>query len=93
MSNVHVRPQIRRDPVQLVPADAGEAHWVLAIDIVERDGQFDFRLLLNRIDQTIVRAALETDHLSARVDLSGNDGGHQYASVDPPAIEWSARPR
>lgn len=43
MSNVHVRPQIRRDPVQLVPADAGEAHWVLAIDIVERDGQFDFR--------------------------------------------------
>ena len=107
-------------------ADAPEACWVLAIDVVERDGQFDFRgpavqgsrgdrfvyltwgtvgdsgsfemfrrakLMLNRIDQTIVRAALETDQLSARVDLTGDDGGPRCARVDPPAIEWSALPR
>jgi hypothetical protein len=125
MSNVHVGIQVRRDPVELVPADAHEAHWVVPIDVVERDGQFDFRgpavqgargerfvyltwgdvgdsghfkmfrrakLMLSRIDQTIVRGALETDHLSAKVDLTGNDGGPRCARVDPPAIEWSARP-
>lgn len=126
MSNVHVGIQVRRDPAELVPADAHEAHWILAIDVVERDGQFDYRgpavqgsrgerfvyltwgnvggsghfqmfrrakLMLSRIDQSIVETALETDHLSAKVDLTGNDGGPRCARVDPPAIEWSALPR
>ena len=51
------------------------------------------KLMLNRIDQTVVRTAVETDHLSARVDLTGKDGGPRCARVDPPAIEWSAVPR
>ena len=125
MTNVHVGIQVRRDPAELVPADARDAQWVVPIDVVERDGQFDFRgpavqgsrgdrfvyltwgevghsghfkmfrrakLMLNRIDQAIVRTALETDHLAAKVDLTGNDGGPRCARVDPPAIEWSALP-
>ena len=51
------------------------------------------KLMLNRIDQAIVRSALETNHLSAKVDLTGNDGGPRCARVDPPAIEWAALPR
>lgn len=123
MSNVHVGIQVRRDPAELVPADSLEAHWVVAVDVVERDGQFDFRgpavqgargdrfiyltwgdvdgsghfgmfrrakLMLNRIDQAVVRSAIESEHLSAKVDLTGNDGGPRCARVDPPAIEWSA---
>ena len=123
LANVHVGIQVRRDPAQLVPADATEVSWLLDVDVVERDGQFDFRgptvqgprdgrfiyltwgdvdrtghfgmfrrakLMLNRIDQAIVRSALETNLLAARIDLTGNDGGPRCARVDPPAIEWSA---
>jgi hypothetical protein len=43
IANVHVGIQVRRDPAQLVPADATEASWLLDVDVVERDGQFDFR--------------------------------------------------
>jgi hypothetical protein len=125
MRNVHVGIQVRRDPTELVRADAAEAHWVLPIEVAVREGQLDFRgpavqgalgdrfvyltwgnvdgnhfqmfrrakLMLNRIDQTVVRTAVETDHLSARVDLTGKDGGPRCARVDPPAIEWSAVPR
>ena len=126
IGNVHVGIQVRRDPAELVPADALEAQWVVAVEVVERDGQLDFRgpavqgargdrfiyltwgdvdrighfvmfrrakLMLNRIDHAIVRSALETDHLSATVDLTGNDGGPRCARVDPPAIEWAALAR
>jgi Family of unknown function (DUF5990) len=43
MTNVHVGIQLRRDPAELVPADATDARWVIAVETVQRDGQFDFR--------------------------------------------------
>jgi hypothetical protein len=43
LSNVHVGVQIRRDPAQLVAADAPEARWDLDVDVVDRDGERDFR--------------------------------------------------
>ena len=43
MDNVHVGIQRRRQPVELVRADAAEARWDLDIDIVDRNGEIDFR--------------------------------------------------
>jgi uncharacterized protein DUF5990 len=43
MENVHVGVQLRRDPAQLVRADATEARWELDVDVVEKDGLLDFR--------------------------------------------------
>jgi hypothetical protein len=43
MSDVHVGIQIRRDPAELVRADHTEARWDVDLDVVERDGQIDFR--------------------------------------------------
>jgi hypothetical protein len=122
MSNVHVGLQVRRDPAQLVRADASEARWELEVDVVEAAGQLDFRgpvvhgkrgerfmyltwgdvgpnnefemfrrakLMLNRVDHDVMRSAVVADHLRARVDLTGGDGGPRCARVDPPAVEWS----
>jgi hypothetical protein len=122
MSNVHVGVQLRREPVDLVRADGAEARWDLDVDVIEHDGELDFRgpvvqgrrgdrfvyltwgevdtvggfemfrrakLMLNRIDPSVVQAALEATRLMARVDLTGSDGGPRCARVDPPAIDWS----
>jgi hypothetical protein len=43
MTNVHVGIQERRDPVELVPADAADARWIVSVDVIERDDSFDFR--------------------------------------------------
>ena len=43
MENVHVGVQLRRDPAQLVRADATEARWELDVDVVDKDGLLDFR--------------------------------------------------
>lgn len=43
MTNVHVGIQRRRDPVELVRADAAEARWEIDVDVVDRDGSIDFR--------------------------------------------------
>ena len=43
MENVHVGVQERRDPVQLVRADATRARWELDVELVRNDGSFDFR--------------------------------------------------
>lgn len=123
MSNVHVGVQLRREPVDLARADGAEVRWDIDIDVVDCDGDLDFRgpvaqgrrgdrfvyltwgelhpdagfemfrrakLMLNRIDPGLVRAALEADGLVGRVDLTGSDGGPRCARVDPPAILWSA---
>lgn len=43
LDDVQVGVQVRRDPVQLVPADAETARWELDISVVEGpDGRFDF---------------------------------------------------
>ncbi len=43
LENVHVGVQLRRDPAQLVRADATEARWELDVDVVDKDGLLDFR--------------------------------------------------
>ncbi len=41
--DIHVGTQIRREPAELVPADAASARWDLDIEVVDRDGAPDFR--------------------------------------------------
>ncbi|MEL6893039.1 MAG: DUF5990 family protein [Actinomycetota bacterium] len=48
------------------------------------------KLMLGRIDERVLRQAVASGHLVARVDLTGDGGGPRCARVDPPAIEWSA---
>ncbi len=43
MENVHVGVQIRRDPTQLVRADAVQARWEFDVDVIRKDGLLDFR--------------------------------------------------
>lgn len=43
MNDVHVGIQRRRDPVELVGADAAEVRWDVIVDVVERKGSIDFR--------------------------------------------------
>jgi hypothetical protein len=43
MANVHVGVQIRRDPADLVRADASEASWEVDVDVIRKDGELDFR--------------------------------------------------
>lgn len=48
------------------------------------------KLMLNRVDPDIVRAAGDGAHqLVARVRLSDDDGGPRCARVDPPDISWN----
>lgn len=42
-TNVHVGIQIRREPEQIVPADAESVTFTTAIEIVDRNGVPDFR--------------------------------------------------
>ena len=125
MINVHVGIQIGREPADLVRADASEARWDVDVDIVERDGQLDFRgpvvqgkrgerfiyltwgevtgsnrferfrrakLMLNRIDPTMLDPTLADRRLIGTIDLTGRDGGPRCARVDPPAIQWAIAP-
>jgi hypothetical protein len=43
LDNVHVGVQIRRDPAELVRADAPEARWHLDVNVVPTDDGVDFR--------------------------------------------------
>lgn len=43
MHNVHVGVQVRHDPNELVRGDATDAAWDVDIDVVDRDGELDFR--------------------------------------------------
>ena len=43
MENVHVGVQLRREPADLVRADAAEAHWDVDVDVVSAAGAVDFR--------------------------------------------------
>ena len=42
MDDVHVGVQMRRDPAQLVRADESGALWEIEVEVVRRDGAFDF---------------------------------------------------
>jgi Family of unknown function (DUF5990) len=41
--NVHVALQVGREPQQATPADAARAQWVTDIDVINRNGERDFR--------------------------------------------------
>ncbi len=41
--DVHVGLQVRREPVELVAADAAKAGWEVDVEVVEPDGERDFR--------------------------------------------------
>ena len=41
-SNIHVGVQLRREPAELVAADAPHARWAVDVEVVERDGDRDF---------------------------------------------------
>ena len=43
LENVHVGVQVRRDPADLVRADAAEACWDLEVDVVRTEDGPDFR--------------------------------------------------
>lgn len=43
MQNVHVGVQLRREPAQLVRADATQARWEFDVDVVRNDDLVDFR--------------------------------------------------
>jgi hypothetical protein len=81
----------------LVHGRRGERFIYLTWGELGPDGRFEMfrraKLMLNRIDQPVLAAALRTGRLLARVDLTGSDGGPRCARVDPPAIEWSAPPQ
>jgi hypothetical protein len=41
--DIHVGLQVRRDPAELVPADATFARWQVDVEVLDRDGAVDFR--------------------------------------------------
>jgi hypothetical protein len=71
----------------------GERFLYLTWGHVPPDGSFEMfrraKLVLDRIDPGVLDTAVATGSLTARVDLTGGDGGPRCARVDPPAIEWS----
>lgn len=83
-----------RGPV--VQGKRGDRFIYLTWGEVGADDSFEMfrraKLMLNRIPGDVVRAARDADHLVARVNLTGDDGGPRCARVDPPAITWSVPP-
>ena len=43
MDQVHVGLQVRRDPFELVRADAPTAAWEIEVEVVRKDADLDFR--------------------------------------------------
>ena len=41
--DVHVGVQVRREPTELVPADVETARWEVEIEVLDKDGEVDFR--------------------------------------------------
>ncbi len=62
----------------------GEVHQNSAFEMFRRA-----KLMLNRIDPSVLESALEAGHLRASIDLTGSDGGPRCGAVKPPAIVWS----
>lgn len=77
-----------------VQGKRGERFIYLTWGELGPDGGFEMfrraKLMLHRIDQSLLAAACESGRLLARVELTGVDGGPRCARVDPPAIEWRA---
>jgi hypothetical protein len=76
----------------------GERFIYLTWGNVTDDGSFHMfrraKLMLNRVDELLVRDALAADaSLVATVKLTDRRGGPRCARVDPPAITWSVERR
>lgn len=71
----------------------GERFVYLTWGNVGPDGRFEMfrraKLMLDRIDPSVIATARERGELVARVDLTDERGGPRCARVDPPAITWS----
>ena len=80
-----------RGPV--VQGKRGERFIYLTWGEVSPDSGFEMfrraKVMLNRIDNSVMEAGVAAGCLLARVDLTGDDGGPRCARVDPPAVEWS----
>ena len=76
-----------------VQGKRGERFIYLTWGDVSSDGQFEMfrraKLMLDRVAPDLIESAAKTGRLTARVDLTGNDGGPRCARVDPPAVAWS----
>jgi hypothetical protein len=112
--DVHVGVQLRRDPADLVPADAPSARWEVEVDVLDRDGEPDFRgpAVQGRRGERFVyltwgeggagsftmfrRAKLMLSDVpvpaepvvTARVDLTDEQGMPRCARLRPPALTW-----
>jgi Family of unknown function (DUF5990) len=62
---------------------------------VAADGDFRMfrraKLMLDRIEPAVLRAAVSSGELVATIDLTDDRGCPRCARVDPPALRWSAR--
>jgi hypothetical protein len=46
------------------------------------------KIMLDRVDRDLMRAAIDRGRLTARIRLSDDRGAPRCARVDPPAIDW-----
>jgi hypothetical protein len=71
----------------------GERFIYLTWGNVDDAGTFNMfrraKLMLNRVDPGLMRAATERGHLTARVRLTDDHGGPRCARVYPPSISWN----
>lgn len=47
------------------------------------------KLMLHRIDPTLMKSAVAAGRLTAEVDLTDDHGCPRCARVDPPAVKWA----
>lgn len=76
-----------------VQGKAGDRFIYLTWGNVDPDDGFQMfrraKLMLHRIDPTLMNSAAAAGRLAAEVDLTDDHGGPRCARVDPPAVEWS----
>lgn len=77
-----------------VQGSRGDRFMYLTWGNVRPEGHFEMfrraKLMLNRVDRSVMDAAVGAGGIQATVDLSGSDGTPRCARVDPPAIQWSS---
>jgi len=76
-----------------VQGKRGDRFLYLTWGNVDPDTGFEMfrraKLMLDRIEPTLIETAIDAGYLEATVDLTGGDGGPRCARVDPPAVTWS----
>ena len=75
-----------------VQGKRGERFVYLSWGNVDDYGTFHMfrraKLMLNRVDRSLMRNAADDGRLGARIQLTDDRGGPRCARVDPPAITW-----